>query len=136
MAHVSEPADPVEVLLRMRRIAMVGASDDDTRPSYGVMHRLLQLGLDVVPVNPTYDAVLGRKSYRTLAEVPGPIELVNVFRRADACPGVAREAVAVGAKGLWLQSGIVSPESRAIARQGGLIYVEDACIAVAHSLRG
>lgn len=120
--------------LAMKRIAIVGASDDPDRPSWGVMGRLLQLGFDCVPVNPTHATVHGRRCYASLAEVPGKVELVNVFRRPDACPQVAREAVAIGAQGLWLQSGITSAESRQIATAAGLVYVENQCLAVAHSL--
>lgn len=119
-----------EVLDQTRRIAVVGASDNPRRPSYGVVGRLLASGYEVVPVNPNVASVHGIPAVAHLSDVDGPIDLVDVFRRPEHAPGVARDAVAAGANALWLQLGIRSPEARAIARQGGLGYVEDACLAV------
>jgi uncharacterized protein len=94
------------------------------------MRRLLALGYDLVPVNPNVRSVLGRPAVASLAEIDGPVDLVDVFRRAEHLPGVAAEAVATGASALWLQSGLRSPEARATAEAAGLDYVEDACLAV------
>ena len=94
------------------------------------------LGYDVVPVNPGADDVAGLRCYPTLAEAveaTGPVDIVDVFRLPPACPAHAREAVEVGARSLWLQLGIRSPESRAIAREAHLPYVEDACTAALHA---
>jgi predicted CoA-binding protein len=99
------------------------------------MRYLLEQGYRVIPVRPRdCDEVLGIPSVPTLADVEEPIDLVDVFRRVEQTPEVAREAVGVGAKALWLQMGLVSPEARAIAEQGGLDYVENACTKVVHKL--
>jgi predicted CoA-binding protein len=124
---------PEEILASAKTIAMVGASPDPNRPAYGVMRYLLAEGYRVIPVRPLdCDDVLGVPCVGTLAEIEEPIDLVDVFRNVEACPGHAREAVDVGAKALWLQLGLVSPEARRIATDAGLDYVEDACTAVVH----
>jgi len=97
------------------------------------MRYLLAQGYDVIPVRPRdCDAVHGIPCVASLAEVGRPIDLVDVFRRIEAAPEVAREAVEVGAKAFWLQLGLVSPEARAIATAAGLDYVEDECTAIVH----
>lgn len=124
---------PAEILASARTIALVGASPNPERPAHGVMRYLLHAGYRVVPVRPLdCDDVLGIPCVATLADIEEPIDLVDIFRNVDACPGHASEAVEVGAKALWLQLGLVSPESRRIAAEGGLDYVEDACTAVVH----
>ena len=126
---------PEEILRDAKTIAVVGASPKPWRPSHGVMRYLLEQGYRVIPVRPRdCDEVLGIPCVPTLAGVEEPIDLVDVFRRVEHTPEVAREAVAVGAKALWLQMGLVSPEARAIAEQGGLDYVENACTKVVHKL--
>lgn len=89
-------------------------------------------GYRVVPVNPIEEEVLGERSYASLADVPGPVDFVDVFRRAEFCPDIAREAASVGARVLWLQQGVVSAEARAIASAAGIDYVEDACVMAVH----
>ena len=96
------------------------------------MRYLLRAGYRVLPVRPGVDEILGVRCVASLAETDEPIDLVDVFRRAEFCPRIAEEAVAVGARALWLQLGIVSPEARAIAEAGALDYVEDACTAIVH----
>jgi predicted CoA-binding protein len=125
---------PAEILRGSRTIALVGASAREWRPSHGVMRYLLGQGYDVIPVNPTCagERILGRDVVASLHEIEEPIDLVDVFRRAEHTPPVAREAVEVGAKALWLQLGIRSEESARIARDAGLQYVEDLCTAVVH----
>jgi predicted CoA-binding protein len=123
---------PEEILAETTTIALVGASPNPARPSHGVMRYLLEQGFRVIPVRPAVREVLGVPCVPSLADVDVPIDLVDVFRRADACPGVAREAVEAGATALWLQLGLVSPEARRIAEQGGLEYVEDECTAIVH----
>jgi predicted CoA-binding protein len=128
-----------EILRDARTIALVGASAKPDRPSHGVMRYLLAQGYDVIPVRPgDCDEVLGVPCVRSLAEIDRPIDLVDVFRRAELTPPHAREAVEAGAGALWLQLGIVSDESRRIAEEAGLDYVEDLCTAVVHryELRG
>jgi predicted CoA-binding protein len=126
---------PAEILASSTTIALVGASPRPNRPSNNVMGYLLQEGYRVIPVRPGGGEVLGIPCVESLAEIEEPIDLVDVFRRAEFCADVAREAVAAGAKALWLQSGIVSPEARTIAEEAGLDYVEDTCAAVVHRLQ-
>jgi predicted CoA-binding protein len=124
---------PAEILASATTIAMVGASPNPDRPAHGVMRYLLAHGYRVIPVRPLdCDEVLGIPCVATLADIDEPIDLVDVFRNIDACPGHAREAVEVGARALWLQLDLVSPEARRIAADARLDYVEDACTAVVH----
>ena len=124
---------PAEILRDARTIAVVGASPRPNRPSHGVMRYLLEHGYRVIPVRPRdCDEVLGVPCVASLGEIGEPVDLVDVFRRPEFCADVAREAVAAGAGALWLQLGIVSPEARRIALDGGLDYVEDECTAIVH----
>jgi predicted CoA-binding protein len=124
---------PAEILSDARTIALVGASPKPWRPSNGVMRYLLAQGYRVIPVRPAGPPeILGVARVSSLAEIEEPIDVVDVFRRAEFCPAVAEEAVAAGARALWLQLGIVSPEARAIAEREDLDYVEDACTAIVH----
>jgi uncharacterized protein len=117
-----------------RTIAVVGASPKPGRPSHAVMRYLLEQGYRCIPVRPRgCDEVLGVPCVRSLTEIEEPIDLVDVFRRPEACPEVAREAVAAGARSLWLQLGIVSPEARRIADAAGIDYVEDECTKMVHA---
>jgi predicted CoA-binding protein len=127
------PRTAAEILAEARTIALVGASPKPWRPSHGVMRYLLEKGYRVIPVRPTGPAdILGVRRVSSLAGIEEPIDLVDVFRRAEFCPRVAEEAKAAGARALWLQLGIVSPEARAIAEAAGMAYVEDACTAIVH----
>src|SRR5207237_7661239 len=106
------PQDPLEDqgaamerMLAAERIAIVGASDDPSRPSHQIAQYLVAHGKQIVPVNPNHDEVLGLKCCRSLREACGPIEVVNVFRRPQFCADVVRDAIAIGARGVWLQSG-------------------------------
>src|SRR5262249_35840417 len=114
--------------------AVVGASRDPGKEAHAVPRQILKHGWHVIPVNPYADEILGQRCYPTLADIPEPVDLVNVFRPAEDAPKVARQAVAIGAKALWLQQDIVSAEARAIAEAGGLDYVEDLCIAVVRAV--
>ena len=126
---------PQEILGDARTIALVGASPKPWRASHDVMRYLLEQGYRVIPVRPRdCDEVLGVPCVASLAEIDEPIDLVDVFRRSEHTPEVAREAVAAGAKALWLQMGIVSDEARQIATEAGLDYVENACTKVVHRL--
>lgn len=138
---VLDDARARDLLASARRIAVVGASSRPFRPSYGVIEYLLQAGYEVIPVNPNETSVLGVPAVATLAEAAagasGPIDIVDVFRQPAACPGVAAEAVAIGARAIWLQLGVVSWEAARIAVAGGLAVVMDRCTAVEHRrLRG
>jgi predicted CoA-binding protein len=124
---------PQQILRESTMIALVGASPNPDRPSHAVMRYLLDQGYRVIPVRPLdCDEVLGIPCVASLAEIEEPIDLVDVFRRDDAAPGHAQEAVAAGAKAFWLQLGLRSAEARRIATEAGLDYVEDACTAVVH----
>ncbi len=121
------------ILHTARTIAIVGLSPNELRASYFVGFYLQRHGYRVIPVNPREKTILGQRSYPSLADVPEPIDVVDVFRRADAVPEVAREAVAVGAKALWLQYDVISPEGAMIAVEGGLDVVMDRCMKVEHA---
>jgi uncharacterized protein len=122
-----------QILREAHTIALVGASPNPARPSYGVMRYLLAQGYDVIPVRPlNCDEVLGIPCVGSLAEIDRPIDLVDVFRREEAAPGHAQEAVEAGAKAFWLQLGLRSPEARRICDSARLDYVEDACTAIVH----
>ncbi len=123
---------PAEILTDVRTIALVGASPNPARPSNSVMRYLLEQDFRVIPVRPHRREVLGIPCVASLADIDEPIDLVDVFRRADACPAVARQAVEANAKAVWLQLGLVSPEARRIAEAAGLEYVEDQCTAIVH----
>src|ERR671916_412663 len=114
-----------EILRDAKTIALVGASPNTSRPSNGVMRYLLDQGYRVIPVRPLVREVLGQPCVTSLAEIEEPIDLVDVFRRAEYCPDVARQAVEAGAKAVWLQLGIVSPGVRQIAEEARLYYVEN-----------
>jgi len=115
-----------------RTVAVVGLSADPSRPSFGVARYLVSAGLTVFPVNPALTEWQGLTAYKSLADVPEPIDIVDVFRRPEYAPGVAREAVAAGAGALWLQLGVISPEAATTAAEAGLDVVMDRCLAVEH----
>jgi predicted CoA-binding protein len=120
------------LLASARRIAVVGASSNPARPSHGVFLTLVRAGYDCVPVNPNETEVAGVPAVATLAEAAagGPIDIVDVFRRSELTEEVAREAVAIGARALWLQLGVVNWEAARIAADGGLAVVMDRCTAI------
>ena len=123
-----------QLLTRARTIAMIGASSNPEKASYGIMQQLQKVGYRVIPINPRETEVLGERAFASLSDVPEPIDIVDVFRRAEDTPAIANEAVKVGAKALWLQTGIVSDDAAARAEAGGLLAVMDACIAATHAL--
>ncbi|MBB1226838.1 CoA-binding protein [Pantoea pleuroti] len=118
-----------EVLTRTQRIALVGASDCPERPSYGVMKYLLDQGYEVIPVSPKLagKTLLGQQGYASLADVPGKIDMVDVFRNSEAAWGVAQEAIAVGAKTLWLQLGVINEQAAVLAQDAGMTVIMDRC---------
>ena len=119
-----------QMLEEFDTITVVGLSVDPMKSAHSVPAAMQAYGWRVIPVNPHADEILGEQVYRRLADVPGGVGFVNVFRPSADCPDIARQAVAAGAKALWLQLGIVSAEAREIAESAGLLYVEDRCIAV------
>jgi predicted CoA-binding protein len=135
LVRVLDDAGIGVVLLRARRIAVVGASSNPARPSFAVFRYLAMQGYDCVPINPNERDVLGQPAFRSLseaAEATGPFDIVDVFRRSELCLPHAEEAVATGAGCLWLQLGVVNWEAAAIASAGGLSVVMDRCTAIEH----
>ena len=116
------------MLQRVRTIAVVGLSPKPDRPSYGVSRAMQGYGYRIVPVRPAVNEVLGEKAYARLADIPFPVDLVNVFRESAAIPGVVEECLAIGAPAIWIQEGIVHEEAAAKARDAGLAVVMDRCI--------
>ncbi len=125
---------PQEILLRSKVIAVVGASRDPRKAGGSVPAGLQQRGFRIIPINPFADELFGERVYRSLLDVPEPVDLVDVFRPAADAPEIARQAVAIGAKALWLQLDIRSREARRIAEAAGMDYVEDQCTAVISAL--
>src|ERR1700712_4265488 len=135
MAYTNPPdAELKQLLTDATTIAVVGASSNPDKASHGIMQKLQHAGYRVIPVNPRETEILGERSYPSLVDVPERIDIVDVFRRAEDTPGIADEAVTIGAKALWLQTGIVSEDAAARATAGGLMVVMDACIGATHSL--
>ena len=115
-----------------RTIAMIGLSPNRLRPSFFVGQYLQYRGYRVVPVNPTASEILGETSYPTLSAIPFPVDVVDVFRAPSAAPAIAEEAAAIGAKALWLQFGVISPEAAEQATAAGLDVVMDRCMKIEH----
>jgi len=133
----SESAATARRILEMAEtIAVVGLSRHPNKSAHSVPASLKAAGFKVIPVNPYASAVLDEESYPTLADVTDPVDVVEVFRPSPEASGIARDAVQIGAKALWLQSGLRSDEARAIAEEGGLLYVEDRCMAVDRAMFG
>ena len=136
MAEVSKYQDPLiisGILHSVRTIAIVGLSSNVLRPSNFVGFYLQRHGYTIVPVNPNEREVLGQQAYPSLSEVPFHVDVVDVFRASAAVPGIAEEAVRIGAGALWLQFGVISAEGARIARDGGLKVVVDRCMKVEHA---
>ncbi|MFJ6149689.1 MULTISPECIES: CoA-binding protein [Micromonospora] len=119
-----------QILADSAVIAVVGASRDPSKAAHRVPLQMQQYGWRIIPVNPTVDELFGERAYKTLADIPHPVDMVDVFRPAADAVQVVREAAAIGAPAVWLQLGIVSAEARQIAEEAGMDYVEDRCLAV------
>ncbi|GAB3851664.1 CoA-binding protein [Micromonospora andamanensis] len=117
-------------------IAVVGASRDPFKAAHRVPLEMQRHGWRIIPVNPSADELFGEPVYRSLADIPHPVDLVDVFRPADDAVDVVRQAVAIGAPAVWLQLGIVSPQARRIAEEAGIDYVEDRCLIVERAAAG
>ena len=116
-----------------KTIAVVGLSSDPLRPSHGVARYLQRQGYRIIPVNPYEQLVLGERAYPNLREVPVPVDVVDVFRRPEFVPDVVEEAIAVGARALWLQFGVVHEEAARRAYEAGLAVIMDRCIKIEHA---
>ena len=128
-----ESADLRRILTECRTIAVVGLSAKENRPSHGVARYLQQHGYRIVPVNPRFESMLGERCYARLADIPHPVDMVDVFRRAAEVLPVAQDAVAIGARCLWQQLGIANVEADRVARAAGLDAVMDRCIKIEHA---
>jgi predicted CoA-binding protein len=124
-----------EILKKYKKIAVVGLSSDPMRPSHEVSEYMQSAGYRIIPVNPNETEVLGEKSYARLEDVPGKVEIVDVFRRAEEVSAVVASAIRIGARVGWMQSGIENAEAAEKARAAGIVVVEDACILVEHRRR-
>lgn len=122
-----------EILHTARTIAIVGLSPNPLRASHFVGFYMSRHGYRIVPVNPREKEILGETSYPTLKDIPFAVDVVDVFRQPDAVPAIAEDAVAIGAKALWLQYNVISFEGAAIAERGGLLVVMDRCLKVEHA---
>jgi uncharacterized protein len=125
----------LEILNKYKTIAVVGLSSNPMRPSHGVTEYMQSEGYRIIPVNPNETEVLGEKSYARLEDVPEKVEIVNIFRRAEEVPPVVESAIRMGAKVVWMQSGVENEEAAERARAAGLVAIEDACILVEHQRR-
>lgn len=135
--QADEPAhEPREILDAMRRVAVVGASSTPGKPANYVPAYLQQQGVEVVPVNPNATEVLGVPAVQRLADVQGEVDVVVVFRPASEAVRITRDAIATGARAVWLQDGLVCEEAAAMARHAGLGFVMDRCIGVTHGELG
>ena len=121
-----------EILRAYRTIAVVGLSNDRRRDSHSVSQYMQAAGYRIIPVNPEESEVLGEKAYPDLASIPEPIEIVDIFRRPEYVPAIVDQAIAIGAKVVWMQQGIVNEAAAAKARAAGLEVVMDACIRTEH----
>jgi predicted CoA-binding protein len=125
-----------QILADAKVIAVIGASRDARKPGNSVPLQMQRYGWRVVPVNPHADELFGEKVYRSLTDIPHPVDLVDVFRPAEDAVEVVREAIKIGAPAVWLQLGIASPEAKRIAQEAGIDYVEDRCVAVERAVGG
>ena len=129
-AHNLDNEQLFTILSDAQTIAVVGASSRPEKPSHSIMKVLQEHGYHVIPVNPNEESVLGEKAWPSLQSVPASVDIVNVFRRSEATPPIADDAVKIGAKALWLQKGISNEEAAQTAEEGGLEVIMDNCIAV------
>jgi len=121
-----------QIIARSKTIAVVGMSAKPDRASYGVAKYLMEHGFDIIPVNPVESEILGQKVFPNLSAIGRPIDIVDVFRQSDATPPIVKEAIAIGAKYIWLQEGVVSEESYQLAKAAGVPIIMDRCIAKEH----
>ncbi|MCS7044654.1 MAG: CoA-binding protein [Bryobacteraceae bacterium] len=124
--------EALEILRSSRVLAVVGLSSNPQRASHGVSRYLQRAGYRIIPVNPNEQEVLGEKAWPGLAEVPEPVDCVVIFRRPEHVPEVVEQAIAKGARAVWMQHGIAHPEAAARARAAGLLVVEDRCMMIEH----
>jgi predicted CoA-binding protein len=124
-----------EILATSKTIAVVGLSANRMRPSYGVAEYLKSAGYRIIPVNPNQEDVLGEKSYARLEDVPGRIDIVDIFRRPEFVPEIVESAIRIGAGGIWMQEGVIHEEAAERARNSGLFVIMNSCILKEHAKR-
>ena len=130
----AQTPDPAEKILKSARtVAVVGLSANPRRPSHGVARYLQRAGYRIIPVNPNLTEVLGERAYATLSELPGPVDVVEVFRRSEFAGAIVDEAIAIGAAAVWLQDGVVDDAAAERARAAGLDVVMDDCMMRRHA---
>lgn len=127
--------DVIEQIFAMKTIAVVGCSPKPERPSHYVSEYMQGQGYRIIPVNPGHQQILGEKCYDSLSQIPGKIDVVDVFRRSEEVRPVIEEAIKVGAKAVWLQDGIRDPEGEEMARRAGLLVVAGDCMMRRHANR-
>jgi predicted CoA-binding protein len=120
------------ILLKNKTLAVVGLSAQWHRPSYFAAKYMQEHGYRVIPVNPTYDVILGEKCYKSLRDIPEKVDIVDCFRKSSEIPAIAEDAIAIGAKVLWMQLGVHNAEARARAEAAGLEVIEDRCVKIEH----
>jgi len=125
--------DRLRILETYRRVAMVGLSSNPFRPSHFAAIYLIAEGYDVIPVNPRESEILGRKCYPSIKAIPGPVEVVDIFRESSAAPAIVEEAIAIGAKVIWMQLGVINDPAAERARNAGLEVVMDRCMKIEHA---
>jgi predicted CoA-binding protein len=133
LGQYQDPLVIQRVLHGAKTIAIVGLSGNELRPSNFVGYYLQRHGYRVIPVNPRESSILGEPSYQSLLDVPGPVDIVDVFRAPAALPDIARDAVAIGAGALWCQFGVINADGAKIAADGGLTVIMDRCLKVEHA---
>ncbi|MFN2120549.1 MAG: CoA-binding protein [Anaerolineales bacterium] len=129
---ISNDAELKQILMTVRTVASVGASSNPEKPSYGIFQYLLQHGYEMIPVNPGTPEIQGQKTYADLASIPKDIDVVQVFRKPEDVPPVVEQAIAAGAKIVWMQEGVVNEEAAARAEAAGLKVVMDRCMRATH----
>ncbi|HKV46459.1 MAG TPA: CoA-binding protein [Candidatus Acidoferrales bacterium] len=128
--------DPVSEILRTSRtIAVVGLSSKSQRPSHGVSRYMQSAGYRIIPVNPAETEVLGEKSYARLEDIPERVDIVDIFRKSEAVPAIVDAAIRIGARGVWMQEGVIHPEAAEKARRAGMFVIMNTCILKEHIKR-
>ena len=121
-----------KLLATTTTIAVVGLSPKESRPSNMVARYLIDAGYTVIPVNPGQEEILGLPCYPDLKSIPGPVDIVNIFRRSEDVPPIVAEAITIGAKAIWMQEGVIHAEAAQTAKAAGLVVVMDRCIKTVH----
>lgn len=133
---VSSAGDPASDLLKTSKtIAIVGLSRRRHRPSYGVAEYLKSVGYRIIPVNPAETQILGEKCYARLEDIPEHVDIVDIFRRSEFVPEIVESAIRIGARGVWMQEGVIHPEAAERARRAGLFVIMNTCILKEHIKR-